>query len=254
VILSRASGKSIVVSAELSNNIALLTGAGRGVGRATALRLARAGCDLALVARTQAELEAVAAEVEPSTVRTLVLPADITDDTQVESLLQRAMEQLGTISILINNAGWAPPRTRVGKAAMAEWDRVLATCLRAPMVLSRLLLPDMLAHRRGAILNIGSVAARTARPGEAAYAAAKAGLAAFTRALFAEVRGSGIKVALICPGYVDTDLVPANRRVDRSKFLQPEDVAEVIYQVLTSDPRACPAQVVLEPQFDPERP
>ncbi|MGD0948524.1 MAG: SDR family oxidoreductase [Candidatus Binatia bacterium] len=240
--------------AELSNNIALITGAGRGIGRATALRLARAGCDLTLVARTQAELEAVAAEAAPSGGRTLVLPADITDDAQVEFLLQRAVVQLGTISILVNNAGYAPPRTRVGKATVAEWDRVLATCLRAPMVLSRLLLPDMLAHRRGAIINIGSVAARAVRPGEAAYAAAKTGLVAFTRALFAEVRGSGIKVAVICPGYVDTDLVPVNRRVDRSKFLQPEDVAETIFQVLTSDPRACPAEVILEPQFDPEQP
>jgi 3-oxoacyl-[acyl-carrier protein] reductase len=241
------------VPADLGNNIALITGAGRGIGRATALRLARAGCDLALVARTQGELEAVAAEAAPSGVRTLVLPADITDDAQVEFLLQRAVVQLGTISILINNAGYAPPRTRVGKAAVAEWDLVLATCLRAPMVLSRLLLPDMLAHRRGAIINIGSVAARTLRPGEAAYAAAKGGLIAFTRALFAEVRGSGIKVAVICPGYVDTDLVPANRRVDRVRFLQPEDVAEAIFQVLTSDPRACPTEMLLEPQFDPEQ-
>jgi 3-oxoacyl-[acyl-carrier protein] reductase len=241
------------VSADLGNNIALITGAGRGIGRATALRLARAGCDLALVARTQAELEAVAAEAAPSGVRTLVLPADITDDAQVESLLQRAVVQLGTISILVNNAGYATPRTRVGKAAVAEWDRMLATCLRAPMVLSRLLLPDMLVHRRGAIINIASVAARAARPGEAAYAAAKAGLVAFTRALFSEVRDSGIKVAVISPGYVDTDFVPANRRVDRGRFLQPEDVAEAILQVLTSEPRACPAEVVLEPQFDPEQ-
>jgi short-subunit dehydrogenase len=242
------------VSGDLRSNVALITGAGRGIGRATALRLARAGCDLVLVARTRAELEAVAAEAAASGVRTLVLPADITEDTQVESALQRAVVQLGTISILINNAGCAPPRTRVGKAAVAQWDRVLATCLRAPMVLSRLLLPDMLVHRRGAIINIGSIAARALRPGEAAYAAAKAGLVAFTRALFAEVRGSGIKVAVICPGYVDTDLVPPNRRVDRSKFLQPEDVAEAIFHVLTSDPRACPAEVILEPQFDPERP
>jgi 3-oxoacyl-[acyl-carrier protein] reductase len=241
------------VSVDLGNNIALITGAGRGIGRATALRLAQAGCDLALVARTQGELEAVAAEAAPSGVRTLVLPADVTDDAQVESSLQRAVVQLGTISILVNNAGYAPPRTRVGKAAVAEWDRVLATCLRAPMVLSRLLLPNMLVHKRGAIINIGSVAARTPRPGEAAYAAAKAGLVAFTHTLFSEVRGSGIKVAVVCPGYVATDLVPANRRVDRVRFLQPEDVAEAIFQVLTSEPRACPTEVLLEPQFDPEQ-
>ena len=241
------------MAGELSSNIALITGAGRGIGRATALRLAEAGCDLALVARTQAELEAVAAEAAPSGARTLVLPADVTDDAQVEAMLQRTVLQLGTVSILVNNAGCAPPRTRVGKAAVAEWDSMLATCLRAPMVLSRLLLPDMLVHRRGAIINIASLAAYRARPGEAVYAAAKAGLIAFTRTLFAEVRDSGIKVVAVCPGYVDTGLVPPNRHVDRSKFLQPESVAEAVFQALTSDARVCPTEIVLEPQYDPEK-
>jgi short-subunit dehydrogenase len=121
-------------------------------------------------------------------------------------------------------------------------------------VLSRLLLPEMLAHRRGAIVNVASIAARTARAGEAAYAAAKAGLVAFTHALFAEVRDSGIKVVAVCPGYVDTAFIPPNRRIDRSKFLHPEDVAGAIFQVLTCAPRACPTEVIVEPQFDPERP
>jgi 3-oxoacyl-[acyl-carrier protein] reductase len=240
------------VAEELTDQIALITGAGRGIGRATALRLARAGCSVALVARTQADLEAVAQEIAPSGVQTLVLPADVTDDAQVESLLQRALVELGSISILINNAGVAPPRAVHGKSAVAEWDRMLATCLRAPMLLSRLLLPDMLVHRRGAIINIASVAARVARSGEAAYAAAKAGLLAFSHALFAEVRNSGIKVVAVCPGYVDTGFVPPNRRVDRSKFLRPEDVAETILHVLTAPLHACQTEVVVQPQFDPE--
>jgi len=240
------------VAGELTDQIALITGAGRGIGRATALRLARAGCSVALVARTQPDLEAVAHEIAPSGVRTLVLPADVTDDAQVESLLQRALVELGSVSILINNAGVAPPRRVHGKLAVAEWDRTLATCLRAPMLLSQLLLPDMLVHKRGAIINIASVAARVARSGEAAYAAAKAGLLAFSHALFAEVRNSGIKVVAVCPGYVDTGFVPPNRRVDRSKFLRPEDVAETILQVLTAPSNACPTEVIVEPQFDPE--
>ncbi len=241
------------MSGELRNHTALITGAGRGIGRATALRLASAGCDLALLARTAAELEAVAALAAPTGVRTWVLPADVTDDAQVTSVLHRLAAQSGSISILINNAGSAPPRVPVANAPVAEWDRILATCLRAPMILTRLLLPDMLARQRGAIINVASVAGRTARPGEAVYAAAKAGLIAFTHALFAEVRNSGIKVAAVCPGFVDTALVPPNRRVDRTKFLRPEDVAEAILQVLISDLRACPTEVLLEPQFDPEK-
>ncbi len=238
---------------ELANSIALITGAGRGIGRATACRLAQVGYDLALVARTRSELQAVATQVAAYGVRTLVLPADITDDGQVEALLQQVAAQLGTISVLINSAGTAPPRTPFAKAAFADWDRILATCLRAPMVLSRLVLPDMLVHKRGTIINIASVAALAPRAGETAYAAAKAGLLAFSRALFAEVRDSGVKVAAICPGYVDTTLIPPNRRVDRRKFLQADDVAAAALNVLAADVRACPTEVVLQPQFDPER-
>jgi 3-oxoacyl-[acyl-carrier protein] reductase len=241
------------MSAELEQQTALITGAGRGIGRATALRLARAGCSLALVARTAAELEIVAEEAGRAGAPTLVLPADITDDTQIESVLQRTVVQLGSISILINNAGYAPPRRMHGATAIAEWDRMLATCLRAPMILSRLVLPDMLTRQSGAIVNIASTAARDARPGEAGYAAAKAGLLAFSRALFAEVRNNGVKVIAVCPGYVNTSFVPPNRRVDRNKFLRPDDVAEAIFQVLTTAAHACPTEIVLEPQFNPER-
>lgn len=239
---------------DLANQIALITGASRGIGRALALRLAQAGCDLALVARTKDDLEAVADETGACGVRTLVLPADITDDRQVEAMVQAAMVRLGSVSILINNAGVAPARAAHGKAPMEAWDRMLATCLRAPMVLTHLLLPDMLAHRRGAIVNLASLSARTARSGEAAYAAAKAGLVAFSRALFAEVRNSGVKVVAVCPGLVDTQFIPPNRRVDRSTFLKPDDVAEMIVRLLTMPAHACPTELVLEPQFDPEPP
>jgi 3-oxoacyl-[acyl-carrier protein] reductase len=160
---------------------------------------------------------------------------------------------LGRIAILVNNAGFAPPRGSVLKTSLADWDRTLATCLRAPMVLTRLVLPDMLAHNQGAIINIASVAGKHGRSGEASYAAAKFGLLGFTQSLYDEIRQHGIKVAAICPGLVDTDLIPPNKKVDRAKFLQPDDVADAVQQILTSPIRACPTEIVLEPQFDPER-
>ena len=120
------------------------------------------------------------------------------------------------------------------------------------MVLTRLVLPDMLAHGRGAIINIASMAGKRGRAGEAAYAAAKFGLVGFTQSLFAEVRDHGIKVVAVYPGLVDTDLIPPNRRVDRSKFLQPSDIAAAVCDVLASPLRACPTEIVLEPQRDPE--
>lgn len=236
----------------LAGQIAVVTGAGRGIGRATALKLAEHGADVALLARSKDDLERTAAEASLFRVRTLVLPVDITDDRALEEALQRAFIDLGGLSILVNAAGTAPPRTHHGKAAISEWDRMLATCLRAPMVLSRMLLPDMLIHGRGLIANIASVAARRVRPGEAAYSAAKAGLLAFSHALFREVRNSGIKVVAICPGYVDTDLIPPNKRVDRDKFLQPDDVAAAVLHAALAPPRACPTEIIVEPQFDPE--
>jgi 3-oxoacyl-[acyl-carrier protein] reductase len=241
------------VKPPLSDHVALVTGASRGIGRAVALRLARAGCRVAGVARTENALEDVvrAADAEGGP-PLLGVAADVTRDDDLERAVRVVIERLGRITILVNNAGVAPPRATVLKTSLLDWDRTLATCLRAPMVLVRLVLPDMLAHRSGAIVNIASVAGKRGRAGEAAYAAAKFGLLGFTQSLFAEVRDHGIKVTAICPGLVDTDLIPPNKRVERSRFLQPNDIAEAVYDVLASPARTCPTEIVLEPQYDPE--
>lgn len=238
----------------LYDQVALVTGAGRGIGRAIALRLAQAGCRVAALARTESDLADTirAAEANAQDALILAVPTDVNRDGDLEHAVRIIIERLGRITILVNNAGFAPPRSTVLKTSLADWDRTLATCLRAPMVLVRLVLPDMLAHGRGSIVNIASIAGKKGRAGEAAYAAAKFGLLGFTQSLFAEVRDHGIKVAAVCPGLVDTDLIPRNKQVDRAKFLQPDDIAEVVYDVLVSPLRACPTEIVLEPQYDPE--
>lgn len=243
-------------SEPLRDQVALVTGGGRGIGRAIVLKLAESGCAVAALARTETELEETARAA--AALRTehdvLSLPADVTDDRDVEQAVRLIIERLGRITILINNAGFAPARRSVVKTSLGDWDRTLGTCLRAPMVLTRLVLPDMLAHGQGTIVNISSIAGKRGRPGEAAYAAAKFGLLGFTQSLYEEVREHGIKVVAVCPGLVDTDLVPPNRNVDRSKFIQPADVAEVVHQILTTPARICPTEVVIEPQFNPEPP
>jgi NAD(P)-dependent dehydrogenase (short-subunit alcohol dehydrogenase family) len=241
------------VTPPLHDQEALVSGAGRGIGRAIALRLSAAGCRVAALGRTAATLEETARAAEAAGgAPVLPVAVDITRDEDLEAALRIVIERLGRITVLVNNAGFAPPRASVLKTPLADWDRTLNTCLRAPMVLTRLVLPDMLAHGRGAIVNIASVAGKRGRAGEAAYAAAKFGLLGFTQSLFAEVRGHGIKVAAICPGLVDTDLIPSNARVDRGKFLQTSDVADAVFDVLVRPLRACPTEIVLEPQYDPE--
>jgi 3-oxoacyl-[acyl-carrier protein] reductase len=238
----------------LTKKVAIVTGAGRGIGRAIALRLAQAGCHVAALARTEADLEEMSqqAVLVSADNKVLRLPVDITRDADVEEAMRVIVERLGRISILINNAGFAPPRASALKTALADWDRTLATCLRGPMVLTRLALPDMLAHRQGAIVNIVSIAGKRGRAGEAAYAAAKFGLLGFTQALHEEVRNYGIKVTAICPGLVDTEFIPPSKRFDRAKFLQPADIADLVFEVISSPIRMCPTEIVVEPQFDPE--
>ena len=109
----------------------------------------------------------------------------------------------------------------------------------------------MIARRSGAIINIASLAGLTGKGGEAAYAAAKFGVRGFAQSLFEEVREFGIKVCTVCPGYVDTSLIPPNRRIDRHKMISPDDVAEAVYSVVVSSPRTCPTEIILQPQYDP---
>jgi NAD(P)-dependent dehydrogenase (short-subunit alcohol dehydrogenase family) len=235
----------------LAGNVTLITGASRGIGRAIALRLAQAGAATVLAARTAADLLQVAETIRTVGVETLVVPTDVTKEEQLEALVSAALTRFGHIDILVNNAGGGPPRAPVVKARVAEWEWTLRTNLWATMILTKLVLPSMIERRRGAIVNLCSLAGLTGKAGEAAYAAAKFGVRGFSQSLFEEVRGHGIKVSTICPGYVDTALIPPNRRVDRSKMLSPVDVAEAVYQVVVSSAQCCPVEIILHPQHDP---
>jgi NAD(P)-dependent dehydrogenase (short-subunit alcohol dehydrogenase family) len=235
----------------LSGQAAIITGGGRGIGKAIALRLAQEGANVAIAARSTEELNTVANEMAGLGVRCLVLPTDVTDPAQLEVLVETVIKAFGRIDVLVNNAGGGPPRAPVSKARVSDWDWTLRTNLWATMVLSKLVLPIMIDQQRGAIVNMASLAGKEGKPGEAAYAAAKFGVMGFSQSLFAEVREYGIKVTTICPGYVDTRLIPANRRVDRTKMIRPQDVAEVVYGVVTSAISCCPTEIIIYPQRDP---
>lgn len=235
----------------LSGQVAIITGGGRGIGKAIALRLAQEGANLAIAARTPEELSSAADEMAGFGIRCLTLSTDVTDHTQLETLVETTLREFGRIDVLVNNAGGSPPRAPVIKARLTDWDWTLRTNLWATMVLCKLVLPTMMDQQRGAIVNLASLAGKAGKPGEAAYAAAKFAVRGFSQSLFEEVREHGIKVVTICPGYVDTRLIPPNRRVDRTKMIHPEDVAEVIYGVLTLPASCCPTEIVIHPQRDP---
>lgn len=238
-------------SQPLLGQIAIITGASRGIGRAIALRLARAGATTVLAARDEQALHEVAQIVHTSGGTSLVVPTNVTEDRQLTALVDRTLARYDRIDILVNNAGGGTPRTPITKARLSDWEWTLRVNLWATMVLSKLVLPGMIEHRRGAIINMCSLAGTTGKAGEAAYAAAKFGVRGFTQSVFDEVHEYGIKVSSIFPGYVDTAMIPPNRRVDRTKMLRPEDVAEAVHSVVTSSARVCPVEIVLQPQHDP---
>jgi len=186
----------------LEKEVAIVTGGGRGIGRAIAKQFAAEGAAVLLASRTEAEIRQVAAEIQARGGRAEVAVADVSREADCERIVRAAEKALGTISILVNNAGIYGPVQPVENVSAAEWDRVMAVNLRAPFLLSRLALPVLYANGRGSILNISSVAAKGAFGLNASYAASKAGLAGLTRTLAAEAARKGVRVNAISPGPV----------------------------------------------------
>jgi NADP-dependent 3-hydroxy acid dehydrogenase YdfG len=232
--------------------VALVTGAGRGAGRAIAIALAQAGFALCLAARTHEELEHTRTLCGLAPARSLIVLIDLAQDDAPECLIDTALEHFGQLDVLVNNAGWAPARTPLIKLNAADQDRILAVNLRAPIALTRLAATHMTSREtNGIIVNLASSAARRMPAGEAIYAAAKAGLIAFTHAAFAELCNRGIKLSVIVPGLVDTSLIPHNKRLDRTLMLRPEDVAAAVMSIVNAPAGVCAVELVLEPQLDP---
>ena len=236
----------------LHRKIALVTGAGRGIGKAISVSLAKAGCRVVLAARTREQIEAVQKEILSKEGDALAIPTDLTVDEDIQRLVEESQAKWGAVDILINNAGWGKRAPVVG-ASLTDWDQTFRLNLRAPMVLAKALLPKMIAKREGAVINIGSVSGKAGEANGAAYSASKFGLIGFTQSLYEEVREHSIKVAVILPGFVDTPLIPPNRQLDRSKMIQADDIAQTVLFVLTSPATCCPVEITVRPQRTPYR-
>jgi 3-hydroxybutyrate dehydrogenase len=198
----------------LRNQVALITGSGRGIGRAIARTFAKEGASVFLTARTEAELAATAAEINnivPAPQRTEAMAAyvtaDLTQEKDCAKVFAKAKEKFGRIDVLVNNAGHYGPVVPVEEYPLADFDKVIAVHLRAAFLLSKLVLPEMYARQSGVILNISSLSAKAAFAWGSAYAAAKAGMLGLTRVTAAEAARKGVRVNALCPGPVTETLM-----------------------------------------------
>ena len=186
----------------LQGKTAVVTGGGRGIGRAIALRFAAEGARVVVAARTESQLRSVADEVRAGGGQAAFVVADVSRELDCNHIFEAARNQFGPVEILVNNAGDYGPVKPIEEVAPAEFDRVVAVHLRGAFLLTRLVLPEMYRRGSGVILNISSLSAKSAFPWGASYAAAKAGMLGLTRVAAAEAARKGVRVNAICPGPV----------------------------------------------------
>lgn len=224
----------------LKDKTVIVTGGSEGVGAATARAFADAGANLVLVARGKRNLDLIAEELREKT-RVEIVAMDVSDADSCASLFKKAQFEFGAIHVLVNNAG-LHKRGAVETLDADDLGNMIDVNLKAPIVLSRLALPYIRESGGGAIVNIASLAGRTPVPGAATYSASKFGLRAFTFALAEELRGSGIKLAVVSPGPIDTGFIMADiDTVTNLTFSQPissaEEVADEILKICSNEKR-----------------
>jgi 3-oxoacyl-[acyl-carrier protein] reductase len=236
--------------AGLAGEVAVITGAGRGIGAAIAARLARLGAAVVLCGRTRGPLQSTANAISEAGGRAEAFACDVTDLHSVETLAAKVEQTLGRIDMLVNNAGVAGFGGPLHQLAPESWERVLNTNLRGVYYCIRAFAPMMIRASSGHIINISSLAGKNALPNGAAYAASKWGLNGLSYSVAEELRPHNIRVSVICPGSVDTELSPHVGK-DPAKMLQPDDVAHVVAMLATQAPQSFVSEILLRPTQKP---
>lgn len=234
----------------LAGQTALITGAGRGIGAAIAASLARLGATAVLCGRTLATLDATAKSIASAGGRAEVIVCDVSNLNSVETAAQQVKNTLGRLDILVNNAGIGGFGGPLHQLAPEAWEQILNTNLRGVYYMIRAFAPMMIAARAGHIVNISSLAGKNALPNGAAYAASKWGLNGLTYSVAEELRGHNIRVSVVCPGSVNTELSPHVGK-DPGKMLQPEDVAHAVAMLVTQARQSFVSEILLRPTQKP---
>ena len=232
----------------LAGKTALVTGASRGIGRAIALRLSELGARLLLVARDEAALAAVQQQIAHQGETAEIFSCDLASTSEISTLAAR-IEAAGGCEILVNCAGISRIGKPLHEMPVEDFDAILATNLRAPYLLMRAVVPQMIARGSGYIVNISSLAGQGPLANGAAYAASKWALNGLTYSAAEELRTHNIRVSVVAPGSVNTGFGGAGK--DRAKMLQPEDVAGVVAMLVTQPPQSFISEVRMRPTQKP---
>jgi 3-oxoacyl-[acyl-carrier protein] reductase len=227
---------------------ALVTGATAGIGRATAFALGQAGYRVGVCARTPSNLRTLLDDLATARIAAAGHPADVGLEADVRDMVAEVTRALGPIDVLVNNAGVALLKP-FAELTLEDWDTTMATNLRSMYLVTREVLPGMRDRKRGAVVNVSSLAGRNGFAGGSAYSASKHAVLGFSRSLMLEVRKDNIRVITICPGSVDTGLIREQGvlKPDLAKILRPEDVAATILSSLALPERAMVSELDVRP-------
>lgn len=232
---------------QLMDRVAVITGAGTGIGRSIALAFAFEGAKVVLASRNRQKLEAVAREIQVTDRTALVVPTDVTVEEDVVNLFRLTMENFGRVDILVNNAGISV-RTPVDQLSFDVWKKVLDVNLNGAFLCSREAFRIMKCQRSGRIINIGSISAKVPRPENAPYAVSKFGLEGFTRALGLEARGYGIAVSIIHPGNTATPIWAGREdQALKEGIMNPDDLARIVVMMSALPPELNMFESILLP-------
>ncbi|MFQ5752245.1 MAG: SDR family oxidoreductase [bacterium] len=234
---------------DIKNKVALVTGAGKGIGRATALELAREGANVVISSRTMTDLQLLAKEIGNLGRKVLPVPADVSRESEIKRLIQDSVNKFGGIDILVNNAG-VGRFGRVEAFSTLDWDEMFEVNLRGMFICTREALPYLKRKSECFVINVASLAGKNAFEGGAGYAATKWGVLAFSKCLMLEERKAGVRVLAICPGSVDTLFFhhpSITTRPNREKILKAEDIAQTIVAAIKLPQRAMISEIDIRP-------